>query len=208
MADLDRSRETANANVSESIPRLEIPAERRLSRSPHPYHRRGTSLLSSPIEGDFDEGRGKQKNDSVTPKSSSDSGTEADDERGRFLKGLPAPPLRPHKGLRDAPFSEPTPQPSPLGTPPVLEAYDKRLSLDSIDQGRARVVDRSPEVLSAREKYTKRKRAEVVRRTTEAVLFFVVASIVSYNQFLEGESTEFEAGEHCLNGVALISYTP
>lgn len=50
---------------------------RPFSRSPHPYTR--------------------------TTKTPSDSGTEADDESTGVLKGLPAPPARPRKGLDDGP---------------------------------------------------------------------------------------------------------
>lgn len=56
---------------------------RPFSRSPHPYTRTRTRTSKPP---------------SKTP---SDSGTEADDESTGLLKGLPAPPARPRKGLDD-----------------------------------------------------------------------------------------------------------
>lgn len=60
-----------------------------LSRSPHPYHRNSREL-QQPSELFL------RPRPSAVPLS--DSGTEADDEH--FLKGLPAPRAKPHKGLR------------------------------------------------------------------------------------------------------------
>ncbi|KMU84190.1 phosphatidate cytidylyltransferase family protein [Coccidioides immitis H538.4] len=62
---------------------------RRLSRSPHPYRRRRTEQFGSET--------GSSEYSSVWVKSrrtSSDSGTDADDEGNGVLKGLPAPPSR------------------------------------------------------------------------------------------------------------------
>lgn len=60
---------------------------RPFSRSPHPYHRTG-------------HGQTERPRHSAWSRTSSDSGTEADDESTGVLKGLPAPPIRPRKGLR------------------------------------------------------------------------------------------------------------
>ncbi|KKP03157.1 hypothetical protein THAR02_04727 [Trichoderma harzianum] len=86
---------------------------RALNRSPHPYHHQSSEL---PYPSDHLVSRGERAassklgNDSSQPSLSvlptfskestpaSDSGTDADDEH--FLKGLPPPKLRPHKGLR------------------------------------------------------------------------------------------------------------
>ncbi|KAL0943716.1 phosphatidate cytidylyltransferase [Colletotrichum truncatum] len=89
---------------------------RTLSRSPHPYHHLNTELphpahrivyhasnqTSTPpkTSSSADSSRTPSPFPSFTKDSSqgSDSGTEADDEH--FLKGLPAPRVRLHKGLR------------------------------------------------------------------------------------------------------------
>src|SRR5262245_9514340 len=94
----------------------EIEALELFRRSPHPYHRRRHELRSTqPSPGfpsnDFtrpslqpsgrtisDEDGRKRRKISQSP---SESGTEADDEGYGFIKALPAPPLRPRKGLRD-----------------------------------------------------------------------------------------------------------
>jgi hypothetical protein len=60
---------------------------RPFSRSPHPYHRTGHGQSERPRHPGWS-------------RTSSDSGTEADDESTGVLKGLPAPPIRPRKGLR------------------------------------------------------------------------------------------------------------
>ncbi|KAK1453677.1 cytidylyltransferase [Colletotrichum paranaense] len=88
---------------------------RSLSRSPHPYHHLNTELPhpahrlvykppnaapTPPRTSSTDSSRTPSPFPSFAKDSSqgSDSGTEADDEH--FLKGLPAPKVRLHKGLR------------------------------------------------------------------------------------------------------------
>ncbi|KAH6648970.1 phosphatidate cytidylyltransferase [Truncatella angustata] len=90
-------------------------ALRLLSRSPHPYHRQKSELLEpsdrfsssttappgyrSSVNGNQPRSRTSfpAVSRETTP-TASDSGTEADDEH--FLKGLPAPRTKLHKGLR------------------------------------------------------------------------------------------------------------
>ncbi|KAH6611270.1 phosphatidate cytidylyltransferase [Trichoderma cornu-damae] len=100
----------------ETHPALDLEGQdglRPLNRSPHPYHHQSSEL---PHPSDHLVSRGEaaafpklgidsgQPSPSVLPTFSkestptSDSGTDADDEH--FLKGLPPPKLRPHKGLR------------------------------------------------------------------------------------------------------------
>lgn len=104
----DGINETAPPSSSSSPFPREIPVPdddrlRRFSRSPHPYHRKGSRLLEQP--GEFPPAvngniYGQTPIWMTAPRTSSDSGTEADDESTGFLKGLPAPPVRPRKGLR------------------------------------------------------------------------------------------------------------
>lgn len=105
---------------------------RLLSRSPHPYARQKFELLEPsgrfayPPRGSAAraglDGTHPPR-DTIFPSvardtsASSDSGTEADDES--FLKGLPAPKTRLHKGLRGrnelaSGTSTPLPSPSPF----------------------------------------------------------------------------------------------
>ena len=167
----------------------------RVSRSPHPYHRRGTSLLCINVGTDDDQQPSDQNTGQSISHSSGESGTEADDERGRFLKGLPPPPLRSHKGLRNALYEGPTPRPSPFGSLPDEESNGKQLSLQlggiaSICHG-----DGVSESHTIREKYGKSKYPEVTRRLTETVLFITVGLVVSYDHLSDGSLLAFGPGE-------------
>lgn len=117
----------------------------RLSRSPHPYHRSGLSVLDSlhkprgtaASQECFQVARSATQpiwkneegfSDSAVSRawkasSSSDSGTEADDESGGILRGLPAPPTRQWKGLKDP---EDDVKSSPLATPTSLNDNQRR----------------------------------------------------------------------------------
>jgi hypothetical protein len=103
---------------------------RLLSRSPHPYHHqtadllhpsdrllRRTSSAASKSDGPKD-GHSPFTSFSKESSPTSDSGTDADDEH--FLKGLPAPRVRLHKGLRgrNEPLSGTS---TPLLSPALLE---------------------------------------------------------------------------------------
>ena len=180
--------------MQNAIPSTE--QERRVSRSPHPYHRRGTSLLKTEVESDKQRKINGENAESLIATTSSESGTEADDERGRLLKGLPAPPMRPHKGLRHAPFEDPTPQPSPVGTPPAIENDEKQLLPQSKDDKETlRFREEGAETHTIREKYTKRKRSELARRFTETTLFITVGLVVSHGHFSEGRLQRSKSGE-------------
>jgi hypothetical protein len=104
---------------------------RALNRSPHPYHIRQFGNLLGVHNG---ESSSKSANGHLSPipfsKEStpiSDSGTEADDEH--FLKGLPAPKVKSHKGLRGR-NEVISGSPSPLLSPSVLDdEIDAHVSL-------------------------------------------------------------------------------
>ena len=172
----------------------------RLSRSPHPYHRRHHDIKQDPVgmterlsNGDthkdvhnsprsqaevspityFDADHRKRRKKSSSP---SDSGTEADDEKGAFLKGLPAPPLRPRKGLKGGYGSS-----SPLLTPSYLDDATRRAISEADARRRASVFSQASmdERFELREKYTKRRRAELARRITETLLLCAIVYIAS-----------------------------
>jgi hypothetical protein len=110
-----------------------------LSRSPHPYRRQRAELpharlkpsvtfptTLSPLrstQNSADESSGNRHatcrgHEFATFSTGSDSGTEADDEH--FLKGLPAPKRRPHKGLIGG-EGVPSGASSPLVSPAILK---------------------------------------------------------------------------------------
>lgn len=175
----------------------------RLSRSPHPYHRdrasvsqdNGSSLTQrtrpsvtqsttvQPVDREieptyFDADHRKRRKGSS---STSDSGTEADDERGAAFLGLPAPPTRPRKGLKSADFSATA---SPLLTPSYLDEEQRNLVLKSPPKRRASLQSQGctdEETTKIREKFARRRRAELTRRVSETLLLGAVGFIACRN---------------------------
>ncbi|KAF2221549.1 hypothetical protein BDZ85DRAFT_275183 [Elsinoe ampelina] len=108
----------------------------------------------------------------------SESGTEADDERPQLLKALPPATVRSHKGLKHSDGST-----SPLLTPTQLDLQGRILSKDYIDE--ARRSRRSKEedekkLKEERRKFEIRRRAERIRRLSEAALLGAIGLAVIY----------------------------
>ncbi|KAI4150945.1 MAG: hypothetical protein LQ341_001008 [Variospora aurantia] len=174
----------------------------RFSRSPHPYALQNPEALvgaQEPLDGSnsqsirtmpsvirlqpnsgqgrspfFDVDSRKRRKDSSSP---SESGTEADDESGPLLRGLPAPPARLRKGLKGETALGTT---SPLLTPSYLDDEKRRQVVEAQLQRRASLQSHTStdeETLRIREKFKKRRRAELLRRTTETLLFFGVGGL-------------------------------
>ena len=166
-----------------------------LRRSPHPYlrHRDQIHRQSSSGRDDADlqeqtrcgsaddtmrddDGRKRRKPVSQSP---SESGTEADDEGCSLVKALPAPPLRPHKGLRDPRAYGTEEWATPLLTPTQIDDEARKFSdryfnsSNNTNNKRTRKGDggdTDEEARAARQKYLQRRRNELLRRTTEATL--------------------------------------
>ena len=108
----------------------------------------------------------------------SDSGTEADDEH--FLKGLPAPRLRSHKGLRGVDrsvSSSPSPSASPalLGDEPAKgRGFFRRSTLPISNTG-------EEDARKAVEAFRQKRRIEVIRRSTEFGIMLFVAAILCFD---------------------------
>ena len=143
----------------------------RLSRSPHPYTLQGDGLVREPRSSHNE--RVPRYSDRLRPSSSSESGTEADDEKGPLLKSLPAPPLRFRKGLKGASPYVQSPLISPLLTPyprsceppgPFFLTGQKRISESVIDAKGTESIQR----------HDQRRRAEVVRRGIETLLLVAI----------------------------------
>ncbi|KAL8709082.1 MAG: hypothetical protein Q9220_006103 [cf. Caloplaca sp. 1 TL-2023] len=180
----------------------DISTYRPLSRSPHPYVRRPREILvttagindscdlppphtnrdaenlrppGDPLSSGFlDVDNRKRRKAPSTP---SNSGSEADDESGPFLKGLPAPPFRLRKGLKNEATSGIS---SPLLTPSYLDDA-KRKEVSEFDfhrQGNAQhQVPTDEASQKIQDKFNKRRRAELIRRTTETILLFGIGCI-------------------------------
>lgn len=167
----------------------------RLSRSPHPYQRSwhevrqdwetggeiqndrkpDVTLRSETLRDPFFDADYRKRRKHLS--SSSDSGTEADDERGALLTGLPAPPLRPRKGLREGYGGS-----SPLLTPTYIDETSKNFPFESTAaRGPASQPSSSAnhEKSKLREKFLRRRKAELGRRITETSLMSAVCLLVT-----------------------------
>lgn len=175
-------------------------ALRALSRSPHPYHhlsddlphlgdrfelRNGTANIvrkddaAGPVKDSPEETDVSFSKES-TP--ASESGTEADDEH--FLKGLPAPRTRLHKGLRgrDEPLSGSV---TPLPSPSILEQEDSIAKQQPSQEPRERhqLIDHL------------RKRKNWVRRATETGLVTTLGCLVASNSRVAPLAANWSAGQ-------------
>lgn len=174
------SRRIQDDEIARSSSHLHIAAPRsgfrHLSRSPHPYHRRSSKLLEA--EGSSpgnDESFQQTRNWRRTPKSSSDSGTEADDESTGLLKGLPAPPTRPRKGLRGIREHDGSPDSGSAQDQPWL--LQQKTGNRNIGGGPTDRAD--TEAAEALKKFTRRRRVGLLRRVSETLLLVAVGSIVA-----------------------------
>ncbi|KAK3377786.1 hypothetical protein B0H63DRAFT_225762 [Podospora didyma] len=156
-----------------------------LSRSPHPYHRRNSELLEpagrlsspSPVDGASGEEPAiglAPGQPLLFPKDStpaSDSGTDADDEH--FLKGLPAPKTRLHKGLRGK-NELLSGSSTPLLSPAILEEEGRRtptgLTTAALTRDKRTVAEKV------------RRRKDLVRRSGEVLLLVCQGGMVVSNR--------------------------
>lgn len=178
---------------------------RLLSRSPHPYHHRypNTSTTSSetsrggasfrryrspPRPGTKDEDhhealetrRSAQmvswKGIESQDYTNSDSGTEADDEH--FLKGLPAPRLRPHKGLRGISDDAISRTPSPVPSPAMYNEDNRKLPGARLS-GSPRSISFEDDIIAACKRARRKRGFEWLRRGTEIALLSAIGAIVT-----------------------------
>lgn len=123
----------------------------------------------------FDADHRKRRKGSTSP---SDSGTEADDERGHSsLLGLPAPPVKPRKGLK-GPRGSGTE--SPLLTPSYLDSESRRLDSKVLSKRWGNSQSQTcinEETIRLRQKFNQRRRAELIRRVSETVLMGAIGFI-------------------------------
>jgi dolichol kinase len=193
--------------------RLRVP-----SRSPHPYHRRkpeqplrlepeshqerNEDFLPTPtqargaVQGEGIPRRRSAKQVILTP---SESGTEADDEGYGFIKALPAPPLKPRKGLRDGRASGLDGDITPLLTPTKLDVDAQRYSFDRLTSKEADNEQSSTdeEIRAARAKFVKRRRAELHRRISEVSLLGLLGFLILWNDSIRASLFSWHRGESC-----------
>jgi hypothetical protein len=175
----------ANAPTASDMDGLE-----QFRRSPQPYLHRGDETRKPsagwlapssdrPTHHTLSDADGrKRRKASSTSQSPSESGTEADDEGGSFVKALPPPPLRPRKGLRDT-QGVGLGAVSPLLTPSQIDNEGRRFAEEYFTvKNRSRkgqLLAADEEDRAARQKYLKRRRNELLRRTTEVAELAAIA---------------------------------
>lgn len=160
---------------------------RALNRSPHPYHHQTKELpyASDRFEKRADSirsrvrGNGANKPSPERPVSfrkessaGSESGTEADDEH--FLKGLPAPKTKLHKGLRGR-NEQLSGTSTPILSPAILEEegsdyVKQKKAAPRIEPERKRVID------------LLRHHRNLAQRATEAVIVATLGLMVRANR--------------------------
>ncbi|KAL9639636.1 MAG: hypothetical protein Q9204_001010 [Flavoplaca sp. TL-2023a] len=177
----------------------------RLARSPREYTRRHSEVLSATLnvtghcepslssadnstcqtdigsKAFIDSDNRKRRKNSSSP---SDSGSEADDESGPLLKSLPAPPLRLRKGLKNESAHG---TPSPLLTPSYLDDEKRRVSFEASFKRRGSLQSHAStdeETLAVRDKFRKRRRAELIRRLTETILLLSIGFVACWKNLL------------------------
>ena len=161
---------------------------RLFNRSPHPYHR--SQRVGSQTPSEHGDRLHPLSAYSRSSRTTSDSGTEADDESTGILRGLPAPPLRPRKGLRSGGNGAtdiepwlPSLQPWPLFVRPVLRA-SRRSSEEELEE----------EAFEQRRSFKRQRRVEILRRLMEAALLLSVGGVVLYQNGARSLAWEWRKG--------------
>lgn len=175
-----------------------------LSRSPHPYHRLNSELFEASDRPTSRRGTTTQYSSatSTTPFPAfardspiSESGTEADDEH--FLKGLPAPKLRPHKGLRGR-SEQASACSTPMLSPAVLEEEGRESHAGSLHGGYGRTRKGAAE--------RARRRKELIRRATEVLLVVCQGAMVASNTRVLPFLRLYQRGKYLLLSRSIYIY--
>lgn len=156
---------------------------RLFNRSPHPYHR--SRCVGSNTPSEHGDRLHPLSSHSRSSRTTSDSGTEADDESTGILRGLPAPPLRPRKGLRssDSDTWLSSLQPWPSLVRPAFRS-SRRSSEEELEE----------EAFEERQRFRQKRRVEVLRRLLEATLLLSVGGVVLYQDGARSLAWEWRTG--------------
>ena len=193
------------------------------TRTPRPYHHDGQDIYQ---HSESRHDRSDNGNGSIPPKTEldettkdeqwarrsgqastagSESGTEADDERRSFVKALPAPHLRPRKGLKTGEQNEES-----LLTPSQLDDEGRRLSQSYFKQTSPPKEVSEQEEKEEQEKLLRRRLAEFARRSSEVALMMVIAGSVLCGRgvFQTAKDWRRELLAHIIIVVALVLVYP
>lgn len=189
---------------------------RQFTRSPHPYLRHGPEVTEARHDGNHErhprrksvlhaeERSDPQPTPSTTYEQavSSESGTEADDERPSFVRALPAPTLRPRKGLKDGERDE-----DALLTPSQLDEEGReyfRRKREAEGQGKEQEVE------GEEARLFRRRVNEFARRSSEVALMGGIVLVVLYGRGVWAMAREWkvELLSHMLITAMLILVYP
>ena len=171
-------------NAGEAEPKGHDGHKPTLSRSPHPYQRQQASFTQARDFGNRNvhathfstSNRGRRWKEHS---SSSDSGTEADDENGAFLRALPPAPLPSQKGLK-IPVKGLQGRTSPLLTPSILDEdhrqkeWEKQHGAGTSLPSPALSDDKKTKIQA---KFEAKRQAELLRRFVETLLLAGVGAV-------------------------------
>lgn len=166
-------------------------------RPPQPYHQTNDQLRrcdkasrGTSADGQPSNSQAKQNQRTITPafrgldtRSVTPSDTEADDDAPSYLKALPAPTLRPRKGLRSLRNEAWTQDSTPFLTPSQLINESLRADDGYFEKSREEPTPKADqdEARKARKKFTRRRRAELGRRCSELVSLIFLCIVVLCN---------------------------
>lgn len=159
---------------------------RLLNRSPHPYHKSQGFESQNPEHGDRLHPSTSYSKSSHT---TSDSGTEADDESTGILRGLPAPPIRPRKGLRSSSAASdveswlPSFKPWSSFVRPVIR-ISRRSSEEELEG----------EAFEQRRRSRQERQVEILRRLMETTLLLSVGGATLYQDGARTMAWEWRKG--------------
>jgi hypothetical protein len=129
--------------------------------------------------------------------SPNESGTEADDESISYIRALPAPPLRPRKGLKMG-FDG---QETPLLTPTAIDEEGARFDFPMTTSTKSKKTgaDKTAtgeELCEARAKFVKRRRAELARRASEVLLLALIGMFILGNEVIRSSIQPWHRGQY------------
>ncbi|KIW01632.1 uncharacterized protein PV09_06819 [Verruconis gallopava] len=218
----------AGLAAADGAARASSSAGRVPSRSPHPYHRRSVLEGKTRIKPDLatrsrevpfasrsarrEDAQGLSRRPSRDRTmggraSPSESGTEADDESAGYARALPAPPMRPRKGLKIAlNAAAMDDQATPLLTPSAIDEEATRFEFPAAKSSHAGHDKGSTddELREARARFVKRRRAELARRASEVLLLAAVGMLVMGNESVRSSIEQWRRVE-LLSHVAIIA---
>jgi dolichol kinase len=158
------------------------------TRTPRPYHHDAGDIQQDRGDGfqrvtqswdTFQRPRNRNRDRELnnrngrTSRAGSESGTEADDERPNFIKALPAPHLRPRKGLKTGEQNE-----DALLTPSQLDDEGRRLPQEYFGEKFQAKQGFQLQDQDEEEKLLRRRLAEFARRSSEVGLMVVIVACV------------------------------